>query len=73
MSRFAEISEAELAKIIYDKNAKNTHKATLFAWSVFQNYLNEKNIEIIPEEIGKQELNDILVKIYVEVRKKDGS
>ena len=72
MPRFASVSTAELGNLVYDKDAPRTHKATLFAWTAFTSYLNEKNIKIDPDVISKEDLNEILIKFYAELRKLDG-
>ena len=70
--RYATVGEKELDAIIYEKDAKNTHKATLFSWNCFLSYLKEKNIVIDVEKITKVELDNILITFYVELRKQDG-
>ena len=73
MSRFGSVSDVELSQIVLEKDAKNTHKATNFARSCFENYLSEKNIVIDAKTITKVELDNILMKFYVELRKQDGT
>ena len=51
--RFSNISEEELQKIIYEKNAKNTHKSTTFSWNCFTNYYAEKKILVDVKNISK--------------------
>ena len=62
MSRFAEVSDNDLAQILYGKDSPNTHRATAVAWNAFNNYLKGRGININPENIKKNELGDILLK-----------
>ena len=71
--RFVSVDEVDLKQLLLDKDSKNTKKATKVAFKIFQSYLNEKKIEINLEEISTQELNDLLKKFYVEIRKQDGT
>ena len=73
MNRFSTVDEIEIEKQLIDKNSINTHKATKVASNIFFVYLREKQIEIDIETVSFSELNKILTKFYVEVRKKDGS
>ena len=72
MSRFATVSEADIEKLVREKDAKLTAKATEQSWRVFKSYCNEKCI-IFDESTGtKSGLNAILKSFYAEVRKPDG-
>ena len=73
MNRFSTVDEIEIEKQLIDKNSINTHKATKVACNIFFVYLREKQIEIDIETVSSSQLNKILTKFYVEVRKKDGS
>ena len=69
-SRFASVSETDLARIIENKDAKNTKRATLSARRVFNEYLWEKDVS---EPKTKQEICNVLKLFYVEARKTDGT
>ena len=66
-----EICLNEVANDISEES-KNTNKATDVSWRIFAHFLEEKYPDINIEVITKFELNDILSKFYVEVRKKNG-
>ena len=66
MERFPSIAPEELEVILKNKDAKNTLKAMDVAFNVFQSYCTEKNITFNPESINKQDMDNILVKFYVE-------
>ena len=57
LSRFATISEAEFDKLVKNKDAKNTKRATLSAGRVFEAYLQEKDEE---EPKTKEEICNVL-------------
>ena len=65
-SRFATISVAQLDKLVENKEAKNTKRATLSVRRVFKVYLQEKDEE---EPKTKAEIFNILKLFYFEVRK----
>ena len=73
MSRFAVVDEQAIQDIIADKNSKNTKKATNVAWTIFADYMKEKNINIDLDIVTKVYLNELLRKFYCEVRKQDGN
>ena len=60
MSRFPVITEEERAKIISDKAAKNTNKATNVAWNAFNCWLAARHIQIDPSSIPRGELDEVL-------------
>ena len=66
-------TEEELQQIKIDSRAESTVKATKFWSSLFEDYLREKNIAIDLKTCTADELAAVLKKLYVEVRKKDGS
>lgn len=66
-----EICLNEVANDISEES-KNTNKATDVSWRIFAHFLEEKFSHLNMETITKLELNDILSKFYVEVRKKNG-
>ena len=72
MDRFATASEKDLDNLMHDKDSKNTHLSTENSWNVFTSYLRAKSLPIDVESISKVEMNDILRKFYVEVRKTTG-
>ena len=45
MARFATVSKHELEKLLADKDAENTKKATKLAVNIFTTYLREKKIK----------------------------
>ena len=44
MSRFSNVSEEELRKLVKEKDAKRTGKATGQSWRTFESYSEEKSI-----------------------------
>ena len=73
MERFAVIDEKQIQNILDDKNSKNTKKATEASFNILCTYLKARKIEFNFTNVNKSELNDVLRKFYVEVRKQDGS
>ena len=71
--RFSSVTEEKLQQIKIDSRAESTVKATKFWSSLFEDYLREKNIVIDLKTCTADELAAVLKKLYVEVRKKDGS
>ena len=67
-ARFADVSTEDLARLVDDKDSKNTKRATKTALRVFRQYLEEKKV---PEPEEKQELARVLKLFYVEARKAD--
>ena len=72
MPRFVSVSDEEVANIQKNKDTANTKKQTDIMKNVFVAYCDEKNIKLNFETISKTELDDILTKFYVEVRKQNG-
>ena len=72
MERFAVIDEKQIQNILDDKNSKNTKKATEASFNILCTYLKARKIEFNFTNVNKSELNDVLRKFYVEVRKQDG-
>ena len=72
MARFASVGAAECENILKGMNSANTHHSAIGAWNIFINYLKEKEINVDPAIILKENLNDILKQFYVEVRQSDG-
>ena len=57
------------------KSSANTHRATKVTWNIFISYLQAKQLydDFDAATISKLELDDILKRFYVEVRKQDGT
>ena len=71
--RFASVSEDELCRLIEDKDSKNTKRATKASVKVFNEYLQEKNLDE-PYHDNKVTLANVLKRFYAKARKKsDGS
>ena len=70
MARFATVSKNELEKLLADKDAENTEKATKLAVNIFTTYLKEKKIK---EPDDKESLAAVLKLFYIEARKEDGT
>ena len=71
--RFASVSEDELCRVIEEKDSKNTKRATKASVKVFNEYLQEKNLDE-PHHDDKGTLANVLKRFYAEARKKsDGS
>ncbi|XP_071123894.1 uncharacterized protein KIAA1958-like [Mytilus edulis] len=75
-SRFAEMTDNEIDTLIEDAENKNTKKATQWAVNVYEDWKNSKigSGLIIPnlKDLSVQDINSILGKFVVEVRKKNG-
>ena len=67
--RFASVSEDELCRLIKEKDSKNTKRATKASVKVFNEYLQEKNLDK-PHHDDKVTLANVLKRFYVEARKK---
>ena len=72
-SRFASFDDEEFNKILEDRDAENTKRATKLAVSIFQEYLVEKGIDIDFQDVDKKTLSSVLAKFYVELRKGNGT
>ncbi|KAJ7377167.1 BTB/POZ domain-containing protein kctd1 [Desmophyllum pertusum] len=70
VSRFAKVSEVDLERLVDDKDAKNTKRATKTALTVLQQYLKEKKLS---EPQTKDGISNVLKLFYVEARKLDGT
>ena len=71
--RFGTVTDNDLQELLIDKDSKNTQRSTKAAFKVFTSYLAEKNINFNIYSIKSAELNEILKRFYVEIRKKDGT
>ena len=67
--RFASVSEDELCRLIEGKDSKNTKRATKASVKVFNEYLQEKNLDE-PHHDDKGTLANVLKRFYAEARKK---
>lgn len=70
--RFASLNEDEYDEIIKNKDSEATLRSTRKAVNVFRSYLSEKKLPQNFEALSKSELDSVLCKFYVEVRKVDG-
>ena len=70
VSRFAKVSEVDLERLVDDKDAKNTKRATKTVLRVLQQYLKEKKVS---EPQTKDGISNVLKLFYVEARKLDGT
>ena len=71
-ARFATVDEAEFRRILNEKDAKNTRRATNGAVKIFRTYLKDKNMLETFENFTNEELDDIVGKFYVAVRQDNG-
>lgn len=69
--RFATVNQDELRRILTEKDAKNTIRATNGAVKVFRSYLKARNLPEAFEEFDIPQLDDALGKFYVEVRQEN--
>ena len=73
MKRFSSVNEIDLKQLLIDKDSKNTQNATRVAFNIFESYLLEKEITMDFKTVESGELNELLKRFYVEVRKQDGT
>ena len=71
-ARFATGDEAEFRRILIEKDAKNTRRATNGAVKIFRTYLKAKNMPEMFENFTNEEFDDIVDKFYVEIRQQNG-
>lgn len=69
--RFGNSSEEDLDRLLSNKDADNTKKATKAALACFTQYLLANDRELNFET--PQQLNEVLIKFYADARKRDGS
>jgi hypothetical protein len=62
VERFVTVNESDLDVIIKEKDAKNTQKATIFAWNILCSYCKAKNIHIDEITTSKPNLDKFLRK-----------
>ena len=72
MSRFVSISDEEKARVLHERNAQNTHRATEVSWAVLLAYCSDRDISLDVNNVSMVELSKILQMFYFEIRKKDG-
>ena len=70
-SRFASVSEEDIATLLCDKDSVNTKRATKVSVGVLQLYLQEKGHRTDYVSLSTSGLNNLLKKFYVEARKKN--
>lgn len=73
MSRFATVSDSDIEAIIKGKDAENTKKLTETLYNILLSYCKEKGINLVVESISREDLDSILSRFYVEVRKSNGT
>ena len=71
-TRFASATKEEIKEKKSNINSKNTLKSNKSAAKILQDYLIEKKMDAEFEKLDKNQLNDILVHFYVNVRKGNG-
>ena len=71
--RFSTVTEADEQRILHEKNAANTHKATAIAWGTLTTYCTVTGIRFDIATVTPNELDAILKKFYLELRKQDGN
>ena len=55
MARFASVGAVEYENILKGMNSANTHRSTNGAWNIFIKYLKEKEINVDPAIILKDD------------------
>ena len=65
--RFGSVSEDELCRLFAEKDSKNTKRATKASVKVFNEYLQEKNLDE-PHYDDKVTLANVLTRFYAEAR-----
>lgn len=71
-SRFATVNDFEYNRILREKDALNTRRATETAVRTFKAYLREKGLSEDFEGLPFPELNNIISKFYTEARQENG-
>ena len=70
--RFATIDEAEFRRILEEKDAKNTRRATKGSIKVFRSYLQSRQLDDNLENFPNAVLDEYLGKFYMEARQENG-
>ena len=71
--RFAKVSEQNINAIKERRFEINTTENTKWGVKIFQDWLRENNIDLDFPSMTPSELDVLLARFYVEVRKVDGS
>lgn len=71
-SRFEDVSDAELLRLVSASSSKNTEYSNVFAEKLFVTYLRSRDIQQEIHELTKEEFSTILPKFYASVRAKNG-
>ena len=71
-ARFAEVNDADWAKVVEDAIPQNTKASTAFWLNVFENFCAEKDISIDLTKYSAQDFTDALSRFYVSMRTKQG-
>ena len=71
-ARFAEVNDADLAKVVEDAIPQNTKASTAFWLNVFESFCAEKDISIDRTKCSAQDFNDALSRFYISMRTKQG-
>jgi hypothetical protein len=69
--RFAGLSTEEIETLVDNKDSENTKKATKNAITTLEAFCQETSTEN-PEQLSKEELDNLLLKFYPNARKKNG-
>jgi hypothetical protein len=71
-SRFATVNDLEFNRILREKDAANTRRATETAVRTFRAYLREKGLSEDFESLPIPELNSIISRFFAEARQENG-
>ena len=71
--RFPDVNEDDIEGMLKPKFKKNTEKSTLTSKDILNNFLKEADIALDLENCTKDELNNVLKKLYFAARKSDGN
>ena len=71
LERFGNTTDSEKHEILEGRNAKNTNRATKSCITILRDYLSEKQLPAV-ELLDIDELPDILMDFYTNLRKVDG-
>lgn len=72
LSRFGSSNEADLDRVLSEKDSDSTKRSTRQAVALLREYCVEKQMSSDVNELSKTELNQLLRSFYVDARKKDG-
>ena len=71
LARLTSESDENIQRILDERNAKNTNRATRSCMTQFREYVAEKNLPLI-ENIKNEDLPENLFKFYLQCHKTDG-